>query len=445
MIQCRLNGSRLIWIRLIWLVAALAPIAASGCHHSRPTTLPSSIDVRDYGAAGDGVREDTGAIQAAVNAAAERGGAVVWLGPGCYLTGPIRLHSHVHLDLDGGAILQAIDNPQTYPLITTRFEGIEQPARIAVISADNCTDLAITGTGVIDGRGKRWWDAWIAAGKKGLPPRPRLIEFRNCRQITLFGVTLRDSPSWTLHAIFCQNVLIDHLTILAPQHAPNTDGIDPDSSSDVTIRNCTIATGDDCIAIKSGKDEEGRKVGKPSHDILIEHCNMTQGYAGVAIGSEMSGGVYNVTMRDCTFSGLLTGLKLKTKRGRGGAIHDLHFSDIQMTDVDVAITFSMYYQAKEKDIKSIEPVGPGTPKIHDITAERITSFTASNDSWAGEVVGLGESWINHIHFSHMRLEAEHSLWFANARDIVLDDVIVKARNDNGPPINPYYNAEIQIK
>ena len=250
-----------------------------------PTVLFKAFNIRCFGAKGDGVTNNTKSIAAAISACAEVGGGTVYFPAGTYLTGPITMQSHMTLYLEAGSTILGSPVFDDYPRRELRLEGTTKDVPSPLIFAENAENIAVKGDGTIDGNGSAWWDKWTAwyrtiglAHEKGienLTPqeraefdeaeqlsasgRPRLVEFVECNRVLIDGVTLQNSPMWTLHPLFCENVTVNNVRLLNPPHSPNTDGINPDSCKYVRITNCHIDVGDDCITIKSGLDEEGRR------------------------------------------------------------------------------------------------------------------------------------------------------------------------------------------
>jgi polygalacturonase len=334
------------------------------------------FNVRDYGAVGDGESHDTKAIRSAIDACHEHGGGTVYLPAGRFVTGSIFLRSHITLHLDAGATLLGSQDASDYALICSRWEGSEQQTHAPLIGGRDLTNIAVTGRGTIDGRGAGWWRRHH---ERTLDyARPRLVSFTDCANVRVEGVTLTNSPSWTLHPVRCQNVTVDNVTIFNPADSPNTDGINPDSCSDVRISNCHVDVGDDCIALKSGTEAEAPEKRAPCQNVAITNCTLAHGHGGVVIGSEMSGGVRNVVISNCVFTGTDRGLRLKSRRGRGGVVEDIRMSNIVMTDVLCPFTMNLYYHigARGNEMVSQErpqPVTDGTPRFRGIHLSHITA------------------------------------------------------------------------
>ena len=328
------------------------------------------FNVREHGARGDGETLDTLSIQAAIDACAKTGGGTVLVPAGQYLTGAIFFRDNITLHIDAGATLLGSENPADYPIIASRWEGVERDTYAPLLTGSHLANIAITGRGTVDGRGAVWWARHRA--KTLAYPRPRLIAFMDCSNVLIENVTLTRSPSWTINPVRCENVTLDKVTIINPPDSPNTDGINPDSSRNVHISNCHIDVGVDCIAIKSGVEAGGREHLSPCENITITNCTMVHGHGGVVIGSEMSGSVRNVTISNCVFVGTDRGIRIKSRRGRGGIVEDVRATNVIMQGVLCPFTMNLYYHIGVKGNSEIAdkraaPVDAGTPifrRIH---------------------------------------------------------------------------------
>jgi polygalacturonase len=338
----------------------------------------SVLDLRALGAVGDGVALETPVFARACEAAEAAGGGTILVPPGQYRTGSIRLPDCTTLRLAPGAVIRGSQNPADYPMSPQPWEGTICKSHDPLIGARDAHDVAVVGEGVIDGCGQPWWQAVREGRSKS---RPRLLGFERCRRVRIEGVTLTNSPSWTVHPFECADVLVRGITIQNPSDSPNTDGINPDSCSDVRISDCLINAGDDCITLKSGASEDGTGSFKPCERISITNCQLAQGHGGIVIGSEMSGGVRDVTVANCVLRGTDRGIRIKTRRGRGGVVENLTVTNLVMRDVGCPLVINMYYRYTNlrpelRDwAASLEPqaVTNATPIIRRI---RITGLTA---------------------------------------------------------------------
>lgn len=367
--------------------------------------MPQSafFNIKDFGAAPDGKRACTEAFAGAVKAVCEAGGGTVYVPPGRYLTGPIRLTSNTTLYLDAGARLLFSRKAEDYPLVRSRWEGVEGMTYSPQLFGEGVENVTITGRGVLDGQGDYWWD--LFREKRLLYPRPRLVGFQDSANILIEGVQMVNSPSWTINPIRCGNVTVSKVTIKNPADSPNTDGINPDSCRYVHISDCHLDVGDDCIAVKSGTEDCSLKV--PSENIVIANCTMIHGHGGVVIGSEMSGGVRNVLISNCIFAGTDRGIRIKSRRGRGGVVEDLRANNIVMTGVTCPFVVNMYYfcgpGGKEGHVwdKSPYPPSEQTPVFRRIHFSNITVREAR--AAAGFIYGLPEMPVEEVTFTNVEI------------------------------------------
>ncbi len=361
------------------------------------------LDVRDFGAAGDGRTLDTEAIQRAIEACGVAGGGTVHFPAGAYVTGALVLRSHVTLHLEAGAVLLGSEDPVDYPVVRSIWEGVDQETYAPLIGGSCLEGIAVVGRGTVDGRGEIWWERFRKSRGLALRyPRPRLISFVACHNVMIEGLTLARSPSWTINPVRCSNVTIDKVTIFNPQDSPNTDGINPDSCSNVHISNCHIDVGDDCIALKSGTEAEDSDKRAPCENVTITNCTMVHGHGGVVIGSEMSGGVRNVVVSNCVFEGTDRGIRLKSRRGRGGVVEDIRVTNVIMVDVLCPFAVNLYYACgawgdKVVSDRQPHPVTAGTPCFRRIHLSHITARDAKLA--AGFVFGLPEMPVENVSLS----------------------------------------------
>jgi polygalacturonase len=294
-----------------------------------------------------------------------------------------------------------------------------------LVSATNATNVAITGEGVIDGNGETWWQMARAIRDAGIlgtgHPRPKLIIFDHCKHVRVEGVTIQNSPMWQLVPYYSDDVIIRNIKILAPARSPNTDAIDPFSSSHVVIDHVTADVGDDDVAIKSGPiNSPGPD--DPSRDITITDCTFLHGH-GLSIGSEIAGGAQNITAERIHFEGTDNGIRIKANRDRGNDVSHLTFRDIGMKDVKNALIISEYYpKVLPPDGEAAQPVTRLTPHFHDITLENVT---ATGSAVAGAIVGLPESPVTGVVLRNVRISAQHGLTIGYA-EVSGSGVVIEA-------------------
>lgn len=322
---------------------------------------------------------DTRALQERIDAAARQGGGTVRLAAGRYVSGSIELRSDVTLELEAGAVLAGSEDPADYPLVESRWEGTHQVTHAPLIGGSGLRNVAVTGRGTVDGQGAGWWKGHRS--KTLTHPRPRLISIAESSNVLIEGITAVNSPAWTIHPVRCENVTVDKVTIRNPADSPNTDGINPDSCRYVHISNCHIDVGDDCIVIKSGRENDAVDRRAPCENITITNCTMAHGHGGVVIGSEMSGDVRNVVISNCVFIGTDIGLRFKTRRGRGGVIEDVRATNIVMRDVQVPFTMNLFYNVFAKGSEYVADKRPraidaGTPRLRRVQFAQITAGDA---------------------------------------------------------------------
>jgi len=422
----------------------------------------------------------TTAIMKAINECNSKGGGVVLIPSGMWKTGPFQLKSNVNLHLATGATLVFSGNFDDYKLVQTNWEGMPQIRNESPISAEGAVNIAITGNGVIDGNGDFWrmvkkdkvspsqWKklvnrggvlsedqkTWYPSQKSlygngfknpgAITPekttafydsvkdflRPNLLVLSNCKNILLDGVTFENSPAWCLHPMLCENVVVRNIKVKNPSYAQNGDGIDVESCKNVLIHSSVFDVGDDALCMKSGRDAEGRKRNKPTENVTIRDCIVYASHGGFVIGSEMSGGVRNIDVENCTFIGTDIGLRFKTTRGRGGVVENIKVNNIFMKDiVGEAVLFDMYYSAKD-------PVPlPGEkrelPKIEKLPFDETTpvfrNFTISNIFCEGAekavfVRGLPESHIEGISFNNIHIRSHFGIDIQEASNIQFNNV-----------------------
>ncbi|MDS9467455.1 glycoside hydrolase family 28 protein [Paracoccus sp. MBLB3053] len=358
------------------------------------------------------------AAQIAAAIAALRVGGTLILPPGDWLTAPLALKSDMTLHLAEGAVIRAPSDRSGWPILPARdeagqmlgsWEGLPENCFAAGVHAINATRLVIEGSGVIDGSGDLgdWW-TWPKETREGAR-RPRGLHLVGCRDVTLLGFTIRNAPSWTIHPQGCDRLLAAGLRIEAPHDSPNTDGFNPEMCRDVTLEGIRFSVGDDCIAVKAGKrgpEGEADHLAE-TRNVCVRHCLMERGHGGLVIGSEMSGGVHEVTIEDCEMVGTDRGLRIKTRRGRGGEVSGIAMRRITMTGVQTAISVNAHYHCDPDGhadwVQNRAPaeVNERTPRIHGITVEDVTLDGLAHA--AGSFLGLPESPIADVRIRRLRI------------------------------------------
>jgi polygalacturonase len=402
---------------------------------------PGGFDVRQFGARGDGKTFDTAAIQKALDECGKAGGGTVKFSPGIYLSQPITIRNKTTVLLEAGATLQACTNQTDFMKVPGDWLKAKGADFIPFISGDDLTNVTFTGKGTIDGNGAVWWEEAEKARQKVsgyVLPRPRLIIFKRCKNLRLSGIRLINSPSSHLLFSDCEDVTIENVKIFAPAGAANTDGINPSNSRNVTITHCTIDTGDDNIAIKSGRKVAGREFA--CENITVTSCTFLHGH-GMAIGSATVGGVRHVVVKNCHFESTDNGLRIKSDRDRGGLVEDISYSDISMENVHPAISIVCYYQNSTNDkFPKNDPARPVTKTTPIFRNIRISNLTATCTQDAGLIVGLPESVVSNVVLEDVQLSSETGLTIANAKGIQLKNVTVSVQK--GPPFTTE-NAQVE--
>ena len=418
-----------------------------------------ALDVRGFGAAGDGVTDDTAAIQRAVACLPE--GGRLFFPPGTYRSLPLMLKSRIHLDFAEGAVLLASPERERYPILPGTlpdldgegevhfgaFEGQAVPMYASLLTAQYAGDITVTGPGVLDGNGGAFWQCF-----RSLPAaRPRLCFFNRCRNVRIHGLRARNSPSWHIHPYYCSDLGFYDLRIAAPKDSPNTDAMDPESCDGVEIVGCRFDVGDDCIAVKSGKIELGRSLNRPASRHIIRNCLMESGHGAVTLGSEIGAGVRELTVEGCLFRGTDRGLRIKTRRGRGRncRVDGVCFENIRMEGVLTPIAINMWYNCCDPDRESEYvwsreklPADERTPYLGSFRFRDIRCTDAHAAACYAD--GLPEAPIGEILMENVSVsfaaEARPAvpimksfaepccrlgLYFDNVRRVVLDNVVLR--------------------
>ncbi|MDK2968999.1 MAG: hypothetical protein PWQ65_102 [Bacteroidota bacterium] len=445
------------------------------------------VNLLDFGGKPDGITLNTEAFEKAMQSLSEKGGGTLVVPKGIWFTGPIVFRSNINLHLEKGALILFSPDFDLYPLVKTVFEGLDTRRCQSPISGRNLENIAITGEGSINGSGEAWrplkkskvteshWKKVVASGGvvkgnswypsegalKGaemsdmnVPAsnlseeewleikdflRPVMVNFIECKNVYLQGVLFENSPAWNIHPLMCENVIIDGIFSRNPAYAQNGDGLDLESCVNSIIVNSLFDVGDDGICIKSGKDEQGRLRGRPTENVIVDNCKVFQGHGGFVVGSEMSGGVRNISVSNCQFLGTDVGLRFKSRRGRGGIVENIYISDIYMFNILTdSFLFDLFYggrsasEALEEgytgaDDEKLYPVTEETPVFRNIFVKNLVSRNARRAMFFN---GLPEMNIENIRLENAFITARYGAELSEAKDIVFDNVTVIA--EEGP-------------
>jgi polygalacturonase len=462
-----------------------------------PVFKKNIFNIVSYGAIPDGITLSTKSINAAIDDCNKKGGGIVLVPKGLWLTGPIVLKSNVNLHLERNALIQFSTDFNQYPLVKGDWEGLPQMRNQSPVSANEATNIAITGSGIIDGAGDSWrmvkrekltesqWKKLVASGgilsedKKTWYPseksfkgsqlknpgaitsektaeffdsikdflRPNLLVLTNCKKVLLEGVTFQNSPAWCLHPLICEDLTVRNVYVKNPWYAQNGDGIDVESCKNVLIESSTFDVGDDGICIKSGRDETGRKRGRPTENMIVRNCTVYHAHGGFVIGSEMSGGARNLYVNDCIFIGTDIGLRFKTTRGRGGVVEKIYINNISMKDIiGEAILFDMYYAAQDpvpltgekREVPKVEfkTVDETTPQFRDF---HISNVTCNGAAKAIFIRGLPEMHVKNVVIENLTIQANKGIDVQEASGIVLKNA--KIITEETDPVVDVLNSD----
>ncbi|MBR6180798.1 MAG: glycoside hydrolase family 28 protein [Prevotella sp.] len=447
-----------------------------------PSIPGNEVKLTDFGAVGDGETLCTEAFAKAIDNLSRKGGGRLVVPRGIWHTGPIILKSNIDLHLEMGSVILFAADETLYPLIDTSFEGLDTRRCQSPLSGFNLHDVAITGQGVIDGNGRYWrplkkskvtdaqWkefttgkgvvtkkDYWVpsegyakgeASANMNVPEglntpeewesikrflRPVMVSLVGCKNVLLQDVIFQNSPAWNLHPLMCENVIIERVLARNPAYAQNGDALDLESCKNVLIIDSKFDAGDDGICIKSGKDADGRKRGIPCENVVVDGCTVFAGHGGFVVGSEMSGGVRNIMVRNCQFLGTDVGLRFKSTRGRGGIVENIFIDGISMTDIKTdAITFNMYYGGKsvaemladgdQPNNTDVKPVDETTPIFRNIDIRNVICNGAGR---AMEFNGLPEMPMDGISLTDIQIIAKKGAEFHNYKNLTQKNVNIK--------------------
>ncbi|GAB3821903.1 glycoside hydrolase family 28 protein [Pontibacter rugosus] len=420
-----------------------------------PPTFPDKdFNITKYGGVGDGKTDNSAAIKKAIETCSSAGGGRVVVPAGNYLSGPIYLQSNVNLHLEKGATILFSTNPKDYlPLVYTRWEGVELMNYSPLIYAFEEKNIAVTGEGTLDGQANEtnWWP-WKGNRRHGWKPgtpnqndadkraalfqmaednvpvserkfgegfylRPQFVQPYRCENVLIEGVTIINSPMWILNPVLCNNVTIQGVRV--ESQGPNSDGCDPESCKNVLIKDCFFNTGDDCIAIKSGRNADGRRINVPSENIVIQGCTMANGHGGVVIGSEISGGVRNVFAENCTMNSPLLdrALRIKTSSMRGGVVENIYLRNIEVGQVaEQVIRVNMFY----------EDSGPYIPTVRNV---EVRNMTVQNGGDVGVLLeGYKESPVQNLRLINVKINnVKEPYKFSNVKNIEFENVTINGK------------------
>jgi polygalacturonase len=489
--------------RTLAFFVLLFPIALTGWSQGvlprvqQTSFRKDSFLITRFGARADGQTLNTKSINDAIKACNLKGGGVVVIPAGQWLTGPVELKSNVNLHLSRNALLQFTSDKSQYPLVASNWEGLAQMRNQSPLWATNATNIAITGFGIIDGNGDAWrmvkkdkltesqWKKLLNSGgvlsedKKTWYPsdqmlqasrlknpgeitgdktpeyyegikdflRPNLLVFTKCKKILLEGVTFQNSPAWCLHPLMSEDLTVRNILVRNPWYAQNGDGIDLESCKNVLLENSIFDVGDDGICIKSGRDAAGRKRAMPTENVVVRNCTVYHAHGGFVIGSEMSGGARNLYVDNLTFIGTDIGLRFKTTRGRGGVVENIFISNINMKQiVGEAILFDMYYAAqdpipltgekREPPRVETQPVTEATPAFRKFHIKNVVCDGAAKAIF---VRGLPEMNVTDIILEDMVLQADKGLDMTEGMNITLKNVRLITKEVN--PVMNIHNSQ----
>ncbi len=408
-----------------------------------PPTFPDRIfDIRDYGAIdnADGETSSWQAIKNAIKACNEAGGGRVLFPAGTWHTGPIHLMDNVNLHFEDGCYVHFSENFYDYlPTVFGILGGNRCYSPSHFLYAYKCKNIAITGSGTLDGHGKAWWymkhhqpgmEDLTLKGRLRRPlservydkpedgVRPRMLQFVECENVLIEGITMKNSPSWTVHPAWCKNIIVRGLTIRNPHDAPNTDGVNFDSCKRGLIEHCNVKTGDDMVCLKAGKDQDAWDVGVPCEDIVVRYCTAEGGHGGLTIGSETSACIKNAYIHDCTFGKLFSAARIKTMKGRGGYVENIDFENFTIQcATNQAISITMRYTGEPLDDQS-KPL-ENMPEIRNISVNNLKCV----DSNAGiELYGIKGYELKNIHLSNLDIRSARPVFAENVLGLNMENV-----------------------
>jgi polygalacturonase len=417
------------------------PLLLAGCvagKNGGGATRPPSgpvFNITAYGAVDDPKISSAGAFRRAIADCQKAGGGTVRVPAGHFLTGPIDMVDNMTLQVDSGAVVLFDTERTNYPDVTSRWEGLTEKGPHPLLFANGLHNIAITGHGTFDGQGAAWWTNMDMAEHGNARPnrpirrRPMMVTIKDCKDVRIDGPTFLNSPFWHIHLLYSENIEVANCRIIAPPNSPNTDALNTDSCRHVLVRDCFADVGDDAFGIKSGRDEEGRKVNRPTEDVTYLRCHVLHGHSVCAIGSEESGGVRHVRFLDCTGDGTDNGIRIKSMRGRGGVVEDIVASNFRLKNVGNAIILSLRYVRTPE-----EPFSERTPLFRDIHIDHVTAINSQN---CCVIEGLEECPIQSVTLNNLNLSGTNGITCSYAKDIKFKNVRITAEK------NPYVEDHAQ--
>jgi polygalacturonase len=417
----------------------------------RPSFPDRVFDIRDYGAVADGATMNSAAIAGAISACAKSGGGTVLIPPGLWLTGPIHLKSNVNLHAAKGATVRFSTRFEDYlPVVLTRWEGIEVLNYSPLIYANGADNIALTGRGTYDGQGEAWFPMrpWQKADREtlwnseanGIPVgeriygteegalRPAMVQPFNCTNVLIEGPTFTRSPFWVIHPVYCDRLIIRKVKV--DSHGMNNDAVDLDSCTNSLVERCFFTVGDDAVAIKSGRDADGWRVGRPSENIVVRHVTSVNGHGGCVIGSELSGGARNIIFHDIYFKNTITAIRIKSKIGRGGVIEDIWFKDIVVTGLRERPAFwldALYAS------HTVQPATDTLTKFRNIHVENLASWGGERSVEIGAYASLPAE---NITLENVFVTANNGLILENATGVTFSEVNIIPHSERGADLEP---------
>jgi exo-poly-alpha-galacturonosidase len=405
------------FISIVFIAVVFSLIAAGAIQK------PKRYIITSYGAVADATTLNTIAIQKTIDACTAEGGGIVVIPKGVFLSGSIFLKKNVDLLVEKDGVLKGSVSQIDYPQIYTRWEGTEMKFTAALVNADSLKNIKISGEGMIDGSGDEWVklirnrDTGRTAVRLG---RPRLIGIQNCSNVEVSGLKLHNQAVWCVHILYCEDVVLENLNITADHNIPSSDGIDIDSSKKVKVRKCDIDVNDDCISIKSGKDEDGLRVNRSCEEIVIENCRFGYGHGGVAMGSETSGGIKNVLIKDCIAeAGNWAPIRFKSQPSRGGVVENITYQNFTLKDTRKAVEFNMAWRM----VGQIKPPAKVLPVVKNVQIINVSGTVNT----VGDIHGLEGSPIIGVTFKNCKITAQKGLLIEHARNVDLSGLLLEVK------------------